>query len=192
MKALNFLLLLLAAGGCGTHAGPGPIPSAAGERLLLIAPSSTAVAKGKITLTIGALRRVDGVYTGDYKIRVFPYFFKNDKGRLAISVPDAALAGIQQGRAAAVVGTATSGKNGQVRSITATATPANPDHGTLKLWFTAGDHKLIFEPAYHFATNGTTTMATPSTDPSRGARPAPPLRSDCCLVSTALMQGSPE
>jgi hypothetical protein len=30
------------------------------------------------------------------------------------------------------------------------------NHGTLKLWFTtAANRKMIFEPAYHFAGNGT-------------------------------------
>jgi hypothetical protein len=29
------------------------------------------------------------------------------------------------------------------------------NHGTLKLWFTAGKWKMIFTPAYHFAGNGT-------------------------------------
>ena len=30
------------------------------------------VAAGKATLTIGPLQRTNGVYTGDYKLKVFP------------------------------------------------------------------------------------------------------------------------
>ena len=50
------------------------------------------IAGGKATLTIGPLQRTNGTYAGDYKLKVFPYFLKNDKGRLAIVVSDAALA----------------------------------------------------------------------------------------------------
>ena len=122
------------------------------------------VAEGKATLTIGALKRADGIYTGDYKIKVFPYFLKNEKGRLAIVVSDKSLAEVNQGKVAAIIGTATtSGNGGKARHIDATATPINRDRGTLKLWFTAGGRKMIFTPAYHFAENGTVAMLAPAT-----------------------------
>jgi hypothetical protein len=152
MKAIPVLLALLAAGWGGPHAARGSTNLAAANRILMIDPSSMPVAGGKATLTIGPLLRADGVYSGDYKIGVSPYFFKNEKGRLAIIVSDESLAGIAQGKPAAIIGTATtSGKGGLSRPIEATATPADINHGTLKLWFTAGDRKMIFEPAYHFA-----------------------------------------
>jgi hypothetical protein len=117
----------------------------------MIDPSSMPVAGGKATLTIGALQRVDGVYSGDYTIAVSPYFFKNEKGRLAIVVSDQSLASINQGKVAAIVGTATTtGKGGKSRHIDATATPADINRGMLKLWFMAGNRKMTFEPAYHF------------------------------------------
>ena len=117
------------------------------------------VAAGKATLTIGALRRADGIYSGDYKIKVFPYFLKTEKGSLAIVVSDESLAEINQGKVAAIIGTATtSGKDGRSRHIDATATPAD------KLWFTAGNRKMIFEPAYHFAGNGTAAVLAQTTE----------------------------
>ena len=153
MKRITFLLALLAAGLGDAPADPPSTNSAATSRILIIDPSSMPVAGGKATLTIGALERADGVYAGDYKIEVTPYFFKNEKGRLAIVVSDESLARISQGKAAAITGTATtSGKGGATRHIDATATPANNDRGTLKLWFmSSGDRKMTFEPAYHFA-----------------------------------------
>jgi hypothetical protein len=78
--------------------------SAPTDRILMIDPSSMPIAAGKATLTIGALQRVDGVYSGDYKIKVFPWFLKNEKGRLAIVVSDESLAEINQGKAAAMSG----------------------------------------------------------------------------------------
>jgi hypothetical protein len=119
---------------------------------LIIDTSSMPVDAGTATLIIGALQRANGVYSGNYKIKVFPWFSKNEKGTLAINVSDESLAIINQGKVAAITGTATtSGKSGKSRPIGATATPADRNHGHLKLWFMAGDRKMIFEPAYHFA-----------------------------------------
>ena len=126
--------------------------SASTNLTLMIDPSSMPVNAGKATLTIGALHRVEGVYKGDYRITVFPWFVKNEKGTLAIVVSDESLAKISQGKVAAITGTATtSGKGEHSRPIEATATPVDINHGNLKLWFMAGDRKMTFEPAYHFA-----------------------------------------
>ena len=65
-----------------------PIPnSVSTERVLIIDSSSMPVAAGKATLTIGPLKRVNGVYTGNYAVKLFPYFFKNEKGTLAMWFP---------------------------------------------------------------------------------------------------------
>jgi hypothetical protein len=94
---------------------------------------------------------VDGVYSGDYTIKVSPYFFKNEKGKLSIIVSDESLATLNEGKVAAIIGTATtSGQGGKSRHIDATATPINTNRGMLKLWFISGTRKMIFEPAYHF------------------------------------------
>jgi hypothetical protein len=140
-------------------AAPASTNSASTNLTLMIDPSSMPVDAGKATLTIGALRRVGGVYTGDYKVTVFPYFLKNEKGTLAIVVSDESLAKLNQGKVAAITGTATtSGKGERSRPIEAMATPADINHGNLKLWFMAGDRKMIFEPAYHFAGKNATAV----------------------------------
>ena len=156
MKQIFILVAVLAAGWGGARAAP-----ASTNRVLMIESSSMPIGTGKATLTIGALLRTNGVYAGDYKIKVFPYFFKSEKGRLAIVVSDESLAVINRGKAAAIVGTATtSGTGGRSRHIDATATPADLNHGTLKLWFTAGNRKMTFTPAYHFAGEGTAVVRT--------------------------------
>jgi hypothetical protein len=119
---------------------------------LIIDPSSMPVDAGTATLIIGALHRADGVYSGNYQIKVFPYFLKNENGTLAIVVSDESLAEVNHGKVAAITGTATtSGKDGLSRHIEATATPADINRGNLKLWFMAGGRKMTFKPAYHFA-----------------------------------------
>jgi hypothetical protein len=161
MKLQLALLALLAAGLSNGYAAPDSASAASTNRVLVIDPSSMAVVAGKATLTIDTLERVNGVYSGSYKIKVSPYFFKSEKGRLAIIVSDEALSRLNRGEAAAVVGTATtSGKAGRTRKVEATATPSDLNHGTLRLWFMAGERKMIFEPGYHFSE--TTTAAVPA------------------------------
>ena len=160
MKLHLELIALLAIGCCTAHTAPASTNSAGTDRILIIDPSSMAITAGKVTLTIGALQRSNGVYLGEYHITVSPYFFKNEKGKLAIVVSDESLAKISHGKVAAIIGTATtSGKNGDSRHIDATATPADPDRGKLKLWFKGGNRVMIFEPAYHLAGNDTPVAA---------------------------------
>jgi hypothetical protein len=167
-KRIIVLLALLAAGWGDICAATASTNSASTSRVLMIDTSSMPIATGKATLIIGALQRADGVYSGDYKLKVFPWFLKNEKGRLAIVVSDESLAEINQGKVATIVGTATtttSGKGGRTRHIDATATPADINRGTLKLWFTtAGNRKMIFEPAYHFAGAGMAVVRAQTTE----------------------------
>jgi hypothetical protein len=92
---------------------------------------------------------------GDYEMHVVPYFYKNEKGTLAITVPEATLDKVKQGKVVSVTGTATpvvkAGKTPKIRQIEVIATPADTHHGTLRLTITAGTRKMVFEPAYHFA-----------------------------------------
>jgi hypothetical protein len=157
-------LLLLASGWCAAQAAPPPTNSA--SRVLILENSTMPLPTAKATLIIGPLTRTNGVYAGDFKLKIFPYFFKSDRGRLAISVPDKVLAAADQGKTVAVTGTATSTKNGTVRHIEITATPKDHDHGTISLWFMVGDQKMFFTPAYHFASNAVTTALAPTPPPN--------------------------
>ena len=165
-KQITILLVLLASGWADIGAMPASTNATPADRILVIDPSSMPIAAGKATLTIGVLQRADGVYSGDYNIKVFPYFLKNEKGRLAIVVSDELLDEINRGKVAGIVGTATtSGSGGRSRRIDATATPADINRGMLKLWFTtAGNRNMIFEPAYHFADKATAAVRAKTTE----------------------------
>ncbi len=172
MKRIIFVLALLAhLWASAIAASPATNPALA-NRILLIDPSSMPIAAGKATLTIGPLQRTNDIYSGDYRIEVSPYFFKNEKGRLAITVSDESIARVSNGKVAAIVGTATTnGKGGKVRHIDATATPANSDRGRLKLWFMSGDRKMTFEPAYHFAGQGVAGVLVTTTKTKMASKP---------------------
>lgn len=149
MKRITLLLALAVAGGIAAHAAEPSTNSAENHGMLLIDSSSMPVAAGKVTLIIGPLQRTNDVYAGYYKIKVLPYFWKNEKGRLAITVSDESLAEIDQGKVTAVTGTAiTSGEHGKSRHIDATVTPADRNHGMLKVSFVANDQKMVFAPPY--------------------------------------------
>ena len=91
MKRILLLLTFLAAGLGAVPAAPPGIHSASPDRMLVLDCSVMPLTLGKATLTLGALGRTNGVYAGDYRIRVSPYFLKNEKGRLAIVVSDESL-----------------------------------------------------------------------------------------------------
>jgi hypothetical protein len=158
-KTILCLLLLLASSWGAAHATLTAANSA--SRVLILENSTMPLPTARATLIIGPLTRTNGIYAGDFKVKVFPYFFKSDRGRLAIEVPDKTLAEMNQGKAVAVTGTATSTKNGIVRHIEITATPKDRDHGTVSLWFMVGNQKMIFNPAYQFSSNVVTTALAP-------------------------------
>jgi hypothetical protein len=151
MKRMTLLLTLLASLWASALAAPPATRSVGVNRDLIIDRSSTAVSRGKATLSISPLRRTGDTYAGDYEMKVSPYFFESEKGRLAIVVSDESLARVTNGLAAEITGTATtSGKGGETRRIDATAMPADTQRGALKLWFIAGGRKMVFDTSYRF------------------------------------------
>jgi hypothetical protein len=165
MKVIIIAWACLAAGIVAASAAPAVTNAAPVGRVLIIEPSSMSLPTAKATLTISPLTRTNGVYTGDYKLKVFPYFFKNEKGRLAINVPDDLLAYLNDGRPVTVGGTATAAKTGRIRRIGATAMPVDFDHGTVTLWFMSNTQKMTFTPAYHFVGKATMWLAAKTSPP---------------------------
>jgi hypothetical protein len=164
MKNGFSLLFLLAAGWISALAGQPSANDVMSNRTLWIDPSSMPIAKGKATLSMGMLQWSNGVYSGDYKIKVTPYFFKSQKGTVAIVVSEASLARMAERKAQEFIGTAVkSGKSGKSIYIDAIATPMDIHHGTVKLWFAAGDKKMVFETSYHFAAKQTKDFSTTTT-----------------------------
>ncbi len=156
LKTILFLLLLATSWGAAQTA-PSATNFVVGDRVLILENSTMPLPTARATLIIGSLTRTNGVYVGDFRVKVFPYFFKSDWGRLAINVPDKEMAAVNQGKTTAITGTSTSTKNGVVRRIGITAMPKDGDHGTVSLWFIVGDQKMIFNPAYHFASSALTS-----------------------------------
>src|SRR5437879_11869932 len=67
-------------------------------RKLFIDPSSTSVRLGKATLIVSPLTRRGGNYIGDYQLKVRPYFFKSENGRLVLGASEAFVRWLPSGR----------------------------------------------------------------------------------------------
>jgi len=160
-KSVLFLLFLAASWRAAQGAATATAP-VADSRVLLLDNCVMPLPTAKATLIVGPLTRTNGVYVGDFKVKVFPYFFKSDRGSLAINVPDQTLTAIHQGKTVAITGTSTSAKNGKVRHVEIRALPKDNDQGTVCLWFMVGDQKMFFTSTYHFAGNTATTAKVPA------------------------------
>jgi hypothetical protein len=150
-RIIIVLMALLVPFWASILAKPSSTPVASAERLLMIERSASPVAGGKALLTISPLNRVTNIYAGDYDMKVSPYFFKSEKGKLAIEVTPESLDKVRRGMPAEITGLATS-EDGESRRIDAVATPLDPDRGALKLWFLAGERKMVFNTSYRFVT----------------------------------------
>jgi len=135
----------------GAGAEPSSIDSALNHGKLVIASSSTPVSGGgKATLMIGALTLESGSYLGEFQMKVSPYFFKSEKGKLTIAAPDESLHKLTNGIAFDFIGKATSTGSGKIRPVNGKVTPSGADRGIVTLWFMASGRKMTFNTSYHF------------------------------------------
>lgn len=115
---------------------------------LFVAPSSSKLAGGTAKLVVGVLSRDDTSYTGEYQIRVFPYFFKNESGKLLINTPETSLQRMIGGDTASFAGRAITDGTGETRKITAKVRPAASDHGALTFTVATENGPLVFNTSY--------------------------------------------
>lgn len=137
----------------GVVAGDNTPQTGLGHQVLKVDRCFTRVAGGKATLTVRSLRRTNDVFQGEFNMKVAPYFFKSDKGKLMVVVPNGAIAKAAPGSQVDFTGTATTkGERDSlvVRQIKGVATPEDSEHGALKVWLTVDEQKLIFETKYQF------------------------------------------
>ena len=145
------LLTVLALDWAIAQVTPSNKQSEPAPRNLFLEPTSTAVPGGNAKLTIGVLTRQGETYVGNYQFKVSPYFFKNEKGTLAIDASDETLKKLDGGMAVHFTGQATTSGSGKTRRINGKATPADHKQGAVKLRFIAGKREMVFNTSYSFA-----------------------------------------
>lgn len=96
--------------------------------------------------------RRGAVYTSAYTATVFPFFFYNERGRIAIDVPDESLRQLERGEVVYFKGHAVN-DDGEERRVEGRAVPetADPDQGKIKVRVWVGKIELIFNTHYQFS-----------------------------------------
>jgi hypothetical protein len=129
-------------------AGGMPSNSDSTNRLLVIERSSTRVSAARATLTIEPLVRTNQIFAGNYDVKVSPFFFKSESGKLEINVPDESLAKATNGVPVQITGTALTNGEKVKRKVNAIATPIDKTQGKLKVWFLADEREMVFQTTY--------------------------------------------
>ncbi|MFO1450799.1 MAG: hypothetical protein U1F61_21750 [Opitutaceae bacterium] len=137
--------------------GPGTGPAAPAQPVtteVSVAPTRTSIYIGTVSLTMPTFQRDGAMYQSTYVCKVFPYFFYNEKGTLAIEVPDGELARLAAGETITFKGRAET-TEGKPRRIEGRAVPSSPTEGKIKVRvFVTEKLELIFNTTYRFPTAG--------------------------------------
>ena len=141
---LILLALGLAAAGGLRAAGPGKYDT------VVIPPVKTSIYVGSVTLTARPFARQDATYRSTYSAKVFPFFFANEKGTIAVTITDDDLARLAKGEVVEFKGEGRS-EDGDLRRVEGKATPADAVSGKLKVRiFVSARIELIFNTTYRF------------------------------------------
>lgn len=112
---------------------------------------STSIYIGRVTLTMPPFeRRGTDTYHSTYRASVIPYFFRNERGQLSITLPPADLARLAAGERVPFTGQAAN-TAGEPRRIEGHADPADAYSGQIKVRvFVTEKIQLIFNTTYRF------------------------------------------
>ena len=144
---------LLCALGLALALGAAEAPLGTFERVT-IAPTKTSIYIGTVALTMPTFARKNGTYHSSYAAKVFPYFFSNEKGALAITLSDESLRKLERGETVEFSGRAVN-TDGEERRVEGKATPADALSGKIKVRVLVAKHlELIFNTSYRFGEQG--------------------------------------
>ncbi|MGI8955629.1 MAG: hypothetical protein ACR2II_01790 [Chthoniobacterales bacterium] len=144
LSASLIALLLL---GSGADFAPA-LAAGMGDSNLSVATSSSSLAGGTAKLIVGTLHREGDKYVGDYRLKVFPYFFKSEKGGLFIRVSEPALRRIRGGLATTFTGQASPEGIAVTHKIAGRATPSGKEGGDLTFTVSTENGALVFHTSY--------------------------------------------
>jgi hypothetical protein len=141
------LLLIVGAVNLRADATPG------GWDVVMIQPVKTSIYVGNVTLTASEFRRDGDKYLGTYSAKVWPWFFWNETGRIAITLPAAELQKLARGERIEFTGEAFNHKN-KPRRVTGRAERTDDVSGKIKVRIAVDDTALVFNSTYRFGSSG--------------------------------------
>jgi hypothetical protein len=138
--------------GLGTLAKEKPDAGLKGTSRMEMEPCSASLAGGKAKLTTTALRRGTAKYTGNYDIKVSPYFFKSEKGTLSFDVSDESMRKLAKGTTVDFAGRAVTSGTGKSRAVKVKMVPAGAGlaNGNLTIAIATTNGELVFRTEYTF------------------------------------------
>jgi hypothetical protein len=159
MKMLRSILVIALAliaihsGHAQQTLAPSKVTSELGSRRMFIDPSSSSVSLGNAKLIVSPLvQKKETIYTGDYQLKVIPYFFKNQKGGLVLVSSGNLVGKLSQGKAVEFTGKATNTADGTSKVVRGKATPSTPDQGAVTFSILTDNGEMVFDTFYHFGT----------------------------------------
>lgn len=152
MRAACVVFLFALAGSVlhGAEGAKAPATPASYARVE-VAPAKTSIYVGRVTMTMPAFERKEGRYESTYEAKVVPYFFYNERGKLAIEMSDEQLQALARGEVVEFKGRGER-SDGVERRVEGKATPADATSGKIKVRvFVSKSVELIFNTTYRFA-----------------------------------------
>ncbi len=146
---LIFAATLLASG--SAHGQPSLPPAAkpaTAQSRMFVTPSSTKVSLGKVALSVSPLGKQGAYYVGTYRLRVTPYFFKNETGTLTLGNGEDLFGKLAAGTTVPFTGKATSGKDGMVKAVNGSATPSGKGQGAVSFTVVTENGPMTFNTSY--------------------------------------------
>ena len=145
---IMFAVILLASGTARSQTPPFAGKSAATQSRMFVTPSTTKVALGKVALSVSPLGKQGEYYVGTYRLKVTPYFFKNEMGTLTLGNGDDLFGKLTAGTRVPFTGKAVSGKDGVVKTVNGSATPAGNGQGAVSFTVVTENGPMTFNTSY--------------------------------------------
>ena len=149
--ALGFFWVLFPGALAAQNVASSPRMGEAVERRMFVDPSSTTVSHNKVRLIVEPLTHKGKFYVGSYRLKVFPYFLKNETGTLKLDAPDGGFRTFTEGAEVKFTGKATNNKGAKDKVITGIAKPSDRDKGSLIFSLETDNGRMTFKTSYHFA-----------------------------------------
>ena len=148
IRRLISVLVLAAAPALAADAAP-KAPSGGRYSQATVDPMKTSIYIGSVRLVTAVFARQGDNFEATYEVKVFPFFFYNESGRITLRLPDPELRRLAGGETLVFNGEAVNHRK-KKRSIEVRAEPADAARGKLKISIMADGIRLIFHGTYRF------------------------------------------
>lgn len=147
---LFWFALALGLASATAHAEATPAVRGDPHAVATVEKARTSIYIGNVTLTMPPFRRTGEIYQSTYQAKVFPYFFYNERGKIAITLSDDELRRLSQGETVHFKGEAED-TAGEPRRIEGRVVPDDALSGVIKVrvWVSP-KIELIFNTTYRF------------------------------------------